>query len=210
MISSTNSLLFFPFSPILYRTFYLLTPPSELPVLPSSLARKDEHGEITRKPSYIPIHIYTLLQIAITVGIFIITLTRAAPAFPVLIIALVPFRLLIMKHWFWREVLRFVDAWACREGTPEDDEDAKESLNQGHAESDSGERGRCRDSGILSPGSVDGSSDPCQPVPQPVPKTMTVNHDTFTMREDSMHEWVELDVRMHMDEELGRDLGSRM
>lgn len=30
-----------------------------------------------------------------------------------------------MKKWWPREVLRFVDAWACREGTPEDDEDAK-------------------------------------------------------------------------------------
>lgn len=29
-----------------------------------------------------------------------------------------------MKRWWNREVLRFVDAWACREGTPEDDEDA--------------------------------------------------------------------------------------
>ena len=27
-----------------------------------------------------------------------------------------------------RETLRFVDAWACRDGTPEDDEDA---LNEG-------------------------------------------------------------------------------
>lgn len=55
--------------------------------------------------------------------IFILTLTRGAPAFPVLIIALVPFRLLVMKKWWPREVLRFVDAWACHEGTPEDDED---------------------------------------------------------------------------------------
>jgi hypothetical protein len=28
-----------------------------------------------------------------------------------------------MKRWWNREALRFVDAWACREGTPEDDED---------------------------------------------------------------------------------------
>jgi hypothetical protein len=30
-----------------------------------------------------------------------------------------------MKRWWNREVLRFVDAWACREGTPEDDEDQR-------------------------------------------------------------------------------------
>lgn len=196
------------FSPILYRTFYLLTPPSELPVLPSSLARRNQYGETTLKPSYIPIHIYTLLQIAITVAIFILTLTRAAPAFPVLIIALVPFRLLIMKRWFRREVLRFVDAWACREGTPEDDEDTKEKPNQGRSESGSGERGRRRDSGENSASSADAASNSCQSIPQPAPKAMTVNNGTFTMHEDSTHEWIELDVRMHVDEELGRGLGS--
>jgi hypothetical protein len=31
---------------------------------------------------------------------------------------------------FWnRETLRFVDAWACREGTPEDDQDREAALN---------------------------------------------------------------------------------
>lgn len=33
-----------------------------------------------------------------------------------------------MKRWWPREVLRFVDAWACKEGTPEDDEDAEAKL----------------------------------------------------------------------------------
>ncbi|RAH71665.1 uncharacterized protein BO66DRAFT_370784 [Aspergillus aculeatinus CBS 121060] len=127
-------------NPILYRTFYLLTPPSELPPLPASLAttasttntQTSNHPEPTTQeedalntPSYIPIHLYTLLQIIITVAIFILTLTRGAPAFPVLIVLLVPFRLLIMKRWWPRKVLRFVDAWACKEGTPEDDEDAE-------------------------------------------------------------------------------------
>lgn len=81
-------------------------------------------------PSYLPIHLYTILQIVTTVIIFIVTLTRGAPAFPVLIIALVPFRLLVMKRWWPREALRFVDAWACREGTPEDDEDARSKKNE--------------------------------------------------------------------------------
>lgn len=100
-------------SPILYRFFYLLTPPSELPELPKAVA------------SYWGVHVYTVVQIVVTVVIFIVTLTKGAPAFPVLIIALVPIRLLLMKKLWDRETLRFVDAWACREGTPEDEEDAK-------------------------------------------------------------------------------------
>lgn len=55
--------------------------------------------------------------------IFIVTLTKAAPAFPVLIIILVPIRLLLMNKLWDRETLRFVDAWACRKGTPEDERD---------------------------------------------------------------------------------------
>jgi hypothetical protein len=61
----------------------------------------------------------------VTIVIFGVTLTKAAPAFPVMIIALVPVRLLLMKKIWRREVLRFVDAWACREGTPEDEEDRR-------------------------------------------------------------------------------------
>ncbi|KAJ5966347.1 hypothetical protein N7481_013061 [Penicillium waksmanii] len=122
-------------NPILYRTFYLLTPPSELPPLPQSLQRSTQprstDDQVTpTNPSYLPIHLYTILQIVTTVIIFIVTLTRGAPAFPVLIIALVPFRLLVMKRWWPREALRFVDAWACREGTPEDDEDAQLKRNE--------------------------------------------------------------------------------
>ncbi|KAL8753362.1 MAG: hypothetical protein Q9184_005442 [Pyrenodesmia sp. 2 TL-2023] len=111
-------------NPILYRFFYLLTPASELPALPEDVR------------SYRGIHSYTLAQIIITIAIFIVTLTKAAPAFPVLIIILVPIRLLLMNKVWRRETLRFVDAWACRKGTPEDDKDLfaggvneKESLN---------------------------------------------------------------------------------
>ena len=100
-------------SPILFRFFYLLTPPSELPTLPEAVK------------SYWAVHTYTVVQIVVTVIIFIVTLTKGAPAFPALIIALVPIRLLLMKKLWNRETLRFVDAWACRDGTPEDDEDAK-------------------------------------------------------------------------------------
>ncbi|KAI5207067.1 hypothetical protein E4T39_02132 [Aureobasidium subglaciale] len=100
-------------NPILYRTFSILTPPSELPALPKTVS------------SYWPIHAYTLTQIVLTVIIFIVTLTIAGPAFPVLIIMLVPARLLLMNKIWNRETLRFVDAWACRDGTPEGDEDRR-------------------------------------------------------------------------------------
>ncbi|KAF2836759.1 hypothetical protein M501DRAFT_1025814 [Patellaria atrata CBS 101060] len=104
-------------NPILYRTFYLLTPPSELPKIPQTIS------------SYIPIHIYTIVQIVVTVVIFIVTLTKAGPAFPIIIIALVPIRLKVMNRMWGREVLRYVDAWACREGTPEDDEDTRNGVD---------------------------------------------------------------------------------
>lgn len=98
-------------SPVLYRFFYLLTPPSELPALPKAVQ------------GYLGVHLYTLVQIVLTVVIFIVTLTKGAPAFPLIIIALVPARLLLMSKFWSKETLRFVDSWACRDGTPEDDED---------------------------------------------------------------------------------------
>ena len=64
-----------------------------------------------------------MVQIVATIMIFIVTLTKGAPAFPIMVIALVPVRLLLMNKIWNRETLRFVDAWACREGTPEDDTD---------------------------------------------------------------------------------------
>ena len=66
---------------------------------------------------------YTAAQITVTVIIFVITLTKGAPAFPLIIIALVPIRLLLMNKLWKRDTLRFVDSWACKDGTPEDDED---------------------------------------------------------------------------------------
>lgn len=108
-------------NPILYRFFYMLTPISELPPLPEAVVEKS--GSISR--GYIGVHLYTVLQIVLTVLIFVVTLTKGAPAFPVLILVLIPARLLIMSKMWNRETLRFVDAWACKEGTPEDDEDAR-------------------------------------------------------------------------------------
>jgi hypothetical protein len=74
---------------------------------------------------YLGIHIYTAVQIVVTVVIFVVTLTKGAPAFPLIIIALVPLRLLLMNRIWKRDTLRFIDAWACKDGTPEDDEDRK-------------------------------------------------------------------------------------
>lgn len=65
---------------------------------------------------------YTVVQILVTIIIFIVTLTKGAPAFPIAIIALVPIRLLLMNKIWEKSTLRYVDAWACRDGTPEDDE----------------------------------------------------------------------------------------
>ncbi|PQE23457.1 HCO3- transporter family protein [Rutstroemia sp. NJR-2017a BBW] len=98
-------------NPILFRFFWMLTPASELPPLPRGVK------------NYWGIHGYTLLQIVMTGIIFYVTLTVAAPAFPVIIIALMPVRLLVMNRIWGRETLRFVDGWACREGGPEEDED---------------------------------------------------------------------------------------
>ena len=71
-------------------------------------------------------HAYTSLQIVVTVVIFIVTLTKGAPAFPVIIIALVPVRLLLMNRIWNKKTLRFVDEWACRDGAPEDDGEEEE------------------------------------------------------------------------------------
>lgn len=202
-------------SPILYRTFYLLTPPSELPPLPQSLHKAGEAPSVTddtspRNPSYLPIHLYTLLQIIITVAIFILTLTRGAPAFPVLIIALVPFRLLVMNRWWPREVLRFVDAWACREGTPEDDEDAQ-AKDERPAE-DTFDTSSPPVGGILSSG-VGAESRSLSPVQEssatPKGPGGFQTHGTNQRGrgrvndDDTSNEWVELEERGLPDEELG-------
>ncbi|KAI1044476.1 hypothetical protein LB505_006995 [Fusarium chuoi] len=94
-------------NPILERVVNLLTPPSDLPALPDNV-------------SWFGIHMYTVTQIIMTGIVFGVTLTVAAPAFPLIIIALVPVRLSLMNRVWSRETLRLVDGWACREGKPED------------------------------------------------------------------------------------------
>lgn len=95
-------------NPILERVVHLLSPPSELPPLPCGV-------------SWLSIHTYTITQIIVTGIVFGVTLTVAAPAFPLIIIALVPVRLTLMNKIWSRETLRLVDGWACREGKPEDE-----------------------------------------------------------------------------------------
>ncbi|KAK4623691.1 Boron transporter 1 [Fulvia fulva] len=98
-------------NPILHRTFWILTPASELPPLPQGIR------------NWWAVHTYTLFEIVMAVVVFIVTLTVAGPAFPVIIVALVPFRLLVMHRIWNKDVLRYVDRWACREGRPEDEEE---------------------------------------------------------------------------------------
>ncbi|TDZ60663.1 putative transporter [Colletotrichum trifolii] len=96
-------------NPILNRIWHLLTPISELPALPQGA-------------SWGGIHLYTIAQIILTGVVFGVTLTVAAPGFPIIIIVLVPVRLFLMNKVWSRETLRFVDGWATREGKPEDND----------------------------------------------------------------------------------------
>lgn len=81
-------------NPILFRFFQMLTPSSELPKLPEGVG------------SYKGIHLYTLLQIVVTAGVFALTFTPAAPAFPIVIVLLVPIRLKWMTKWWAHETLQ--------------------------------------------------------------------------------------------------------
>ncbi|KAH6697520.1 HCO3 protein [Plectosphaerella plurivora] len=97
-------------NPVLTRIGNLLTAPSELPELPEGV-------------TWFSINTYTITQLVLTGVVFGVTLTVAAPGFPIIIIILVPVRLLLMNKIWSRETLRHVDAWATREGRPEDDDD---------------------------------------------------------------------------------------
>ncbi|CCX32448.1 Similar to Putative transporter C543.05c; acc. no. Q9HGM6 [Pyronema omphalodes CBS 100304] len=108
-------------NPILYRFFHMLTPTSELPPLKYPSA------------TYAGEHMYTLLQIFLTVGIFAITFTPGAPVFPVIIVMLVPVRLKIMSKWWHPDTLKGVDSWACRPGLGNDFRSSRERLEDGDA-----------------------------------------------------------------------------
>lgn len=164
-----------------------------MPVLPASLQNKDAPSE---RPSYLPVHCYTILQIVLTIVVFILTLTKAAPAFPVLIIALVPFRLLIMNRMWNRKVLRFVDAWACREGTPEDDEDHKtqrQTLNDAADDAVFTANAYPLNDQLSTSGDYNATT-----------RVQNDVHELFEL--DNAHEWIELDSdipRASGDEEVG-------
>ncbi|KAG7123193.1 putative transporter like protein [Verticillium longisporum] len=97
-------------NPILSRIGHLVTAPADLPELPSGA-------------SWLGVHSYTITQLVLTGIVFGVTLTVAAPGFPIIIIVLVPMRLHLMSKIWSRETLRYVDGWATREGKPEDNED---------------------------------------------------------------------------------------
>ncbi|UNI24124.1 hypothetical protein JDV02_009899 [Purpureocillium takamizusanense] len=99
-------------NPMLARVGHLVTPPSALPPLDS--------GNGNGKVSWRGVHAFTAAQLLLTALVFGVTLTVAAPAFPLLVVALVPLRLTVMPRLWSRETLAHVDAWACRPGRPED------------------------------------------------------------------------------------------
>ncbi|CAK7565903.1 MAG: hypothetical protein SEPTF4163_003833 [Sporothrix epigloea] len=113
-------------NPIFGRAAYLLTPASERNV-------KAQQG-LPENVRWCAIHTYTLTQINLTAAVFGVTLTVAAPVFPVLIIILVPLRLTLMNKIWSRDTLRWVDSWACREGRPEDETCQHEIEPQGYEE----------------------------------------------------------------------------
>ncbi|SMQ48587.1 unnamed protein product [Zymoseptoria tritici ST99CH_3D7] len=97
-------------NPILSRTLDLLTPVRHLPKLPPGIAR------------YRPIHGYTLFQVVIAIAVFVVTLTPAAPGFPVIIAALVPFRVLVMPKIWHPATLAHLDKWSYRDETRKETE----------------------------------------------------------------------------------------
>ena len=110
-----------------------------------------------------------------------------------------------MKRWWPREVLRFVDAWACREGTPEDDEDAK-AANDSATSNNS----------PVNPVAVDGvlhgavSREQARRRPSVGSGLGGAQADLADQRiweatdTNVDHEWVELEDRGFPDEELGK------
>ena len=107
-----------------------------------------------------------------------------------------------MKRWWPREVLRFVDAWACREGTPEDDEDTEKAQGQDALGSDT------VPVGVLHADSRGRSTVQSSSVSKEPPTSQADLADQRiwgTTNEDINNEWVELQERR--DEELGHEEG---
>lgn len=108
-----------------------------------------------------------------------------------------------MKRWWPREVLRFVDAWACREGTPEDDEDEKVRAGESPREDFSGGHGHGQSKGDNDEG---GDVQNEASTSRVSPKTDEVSPDREIQSggNDASQDWVELDFYPHADEEIGR------
>lgn len=105
-----------------------------------------------------------------------------------------------MKRWWPREVLRFVDAWACREGTPEDDEDGRERRNKPHEE----DVGAGNGGDAFFP-ATSGNSRNEMFTAGVSPKSDRLSHEIRAAgSDDAGHDWIELDTYPQADEEIGR------
>lgn len=106
-----------------------------------------------------------------------------------------------MKRWWPREVLRFVDAWACREGTPEDDEDARSRVVEETREAGANAKhGRRSDDSAFCP-HLDGVADKSGVVVRGESSRATRRDEIWPVDET---DWIELEVLENVDEELGR------
>ena len=126
-----------PFSLFNHPTDTTCSPTSELPKL------KYPHA------TYAGEHWYTIVQIVLTAGIFAITFTPAAPAFPVIIVLLAPVRLKIMNRYWGVNTLKGVDSWACRPGLGNDFRSTKERREEEEEMAVEEARGGAMASGIF-------------------------------------------------------------
>jgi hypothetical protein len=104
-----------------------------------------------------------------------------------------------MKRWWPREVLRFVDAWACREGTPEDDEDAQKTQGQDSSDSEPVTVGILQ-ADARGCSTVQSSSVSKEPRAS---RADLADQRIWGINEGTNNEWIEL--QEHGDEELGHE-----
>lgn len=113
-----------------------------------------------------------------------------------------------MKRLFPREVLRFVDSWACHEGTPEDEEDARAARAHEASVDD-----HINNAFMAYPNRTCTASDDdgkaTSSVHVQMPSSTTAHAATREGRLPGEDDWVELDVfeNSNADEELGRMKG---
>lgn len=103
-----------------------------------------------------------------------------------------------MKRWWNREVLRFVDAWACREGTPEDDEDAERRAAE---ETEVGDGNRSGSNDVAERGLW--SSNTGDELHSQRPHSTRDHDNEIRETTDVSDEWIELGIRVPEDEETG-------